>query len=366
MNFLGDLIPTAVVLGVLILIHEFGHFVACRFAGVRVEKFSVGFGPEILHIQGKETRYVISLFPFGGYVKPSGESVSELELGQLKPHDYLAASVLKRIFIVVAGVLMNYLLSFFLFVTIFMAGRPMPLAQIGGFVKDYPAESSGLAKGDRVVAVDGVTVELWSDLTERLGRVSREQVELKVIRSGKEKNLHIPVRVEAVRDVFGKVHKLARMGILPDPEAFEIEKLSLRDAFREGLLTELHLTGMTYKALFFLVTGRLSLKTISGPIGIVAMTGTAAKMGWVYLLHLTAVLGISLAVINLLPIPALDGGHLLFLLIEALRGKRVSLRFQEWVTQIGITFLMVLMILVLCNDLINLQIFDHLKTAFGR
>ena len=365
MNFLSDLIPTAVVLGALILIHEFGHFLACRLSKVRVEKFSIGFGPEIFHIQGKETRYAVSLFPLGGFVKPSGESVSELEMGELKPYDYLAAPVYKRIFIVVAGVLMNYLLSFALFVTIFVSGRPTPLAQIGDFVKGYPAESSELVRGDRVIAVNGEPVKLWNDLTEKLNHVSGNEVGLRVIRGEKELDLRIPVRVETVRDVFGKIHELPRMGILPDPKAFEIEKLSFPDALKEGFLTEVHLTGMTYKAFFFLATGRLSLKTISGPIGIMAMTGSAAKMGMIYLLHLTAVLGISLAVINLLPIPALDGGHLLFLLIEAVRKRRVSLEFQERVTRIGFTFLMILMVLVLCNDLINLQVFGRLKTAFG-
>ena len=365
MSFLTNLLPTAAVLGILILIHEFGHFLACRFSGVRVEKFSIGFGPEIFHWKGKETRYVVSLLPFGGYVKPSGESISEIESGELRPYDYLAAPVWKRVFIVVAGVAMNYLLSFVLFVGIFVVGRPTPLAQIGGLVKGYPAESSGLIKGDRVLAVDGVSVKLWRDLTERLNQVSSEQIQLKILRQGKELEVRVPVRMENLQDVFGKAHRLPRIGILPDQEAFEIEKLAFPTAVREGFETEFQLTAMTYKALFYLVTGRLSLRTISGPIGIVAMTGTAAKMGMIYVLHLTAVLGISLAVINLLPIPALDGGHLIFLLIEAVSGRRPSLEFQERVTQIGFTFLMILMVLVLYNDLVNLQIFDRLKVALG-
>lgn len=366
MNLLFSLIPTAIVLGILILVHEFGHFLACRISGVRVEKFSIGFGPKLVSFKGKETEYVISLFPFGGYVKPSGESVSEVEAGQLRPYDYLAAPVWKRIFIVVAGVLMNYLLSFVLFVAIYMIGRPVPLAQIGDFVKDYPAEASGLQKGDRVVAIDGAPVKLWAELTEKLNQVTREEVGLRVIRQEKELTVKVPVRLEPMKDVFGKTHTVPRMGILPDQEAFIVEKLSFSVALKEALVTEVNLAVMTYKGLFYLVTGRLSLKTISGPIGIMAMTGTAAKLGIVYLLHLTAILGISLAVINLLPIPALDGGHLVFLLMEAVRGKQVSLKFQERVTQIGFTFLMILMVLVLYNDIINLQVFDRIKAAFGR
>lgn len=366
MNFLTDLIPTLMVLGVLILVHEWGHFIACRLTKVRVEKFSIGFGPELIHFQGKETRYAISLFPFGGFVKPSGESLSEVEGGALRPYDFLAASVGKRVLIVTAGVAMNYLLSFLLFLTIFLAGRPIPLAQIGDFVEGYPAASSGLAKGDRIIAVGNIPVHSWEDLTEKLSQISTPEANLKIERSGRVKTVNLPLRVETVKDIFGETHQIRRLGIKPDPEALETERLSFGAALREAFWTEVHLTAMTYKGFYYLVTGRLSLKTISGPIGIMTMTGVAAKMGVIYVLHLTAVLGISLAVINLLPIPALDGGHLLFLLIEVIQGRRVSLQFQERVTQIGFALLMLLMVFVLYNDLVNLQIFDRLKLVLGR
>ncbi len=365
MNFLIGIVPTILVLGILILIHELGHFIACRLTGVRVEKFSIGFGPEIFRIQGKETCYVISLLPFGGYVKPAGESASEISAEGPRPDEYLGASIPKRIFIVVAGVAMNYLLSFFLFFTIFVAGRPVPLAQVGGFVKGYPAESSGLVRGDRITAVGSVKVNTWEELTQTLSSLQDSKVELEIARQKETKRLSLPLRVEEVQDIFGKPHRVARLGIIPDSEVHRTERLSLVPALREAFLTEVHLTALTYQSIFYLATGRLSLKTVSGPIGIMAMTGTAAKMGAIYLLHLTAVLGISLAVINLLPIPALDGGHFLFLLIEAVQRKRVSMEFQERVTQIGFAFLMVLMVLVLYNDLVNLQVIDRVKAVFS-
>ncbi len=363
---LGGLIPTIVVLGVLILIHEWGHFIACRMSGVRVEKFSIGFGPEIFHIQGKETRYVLGLLPFGGYVKPAGESVSEVEAEGPKPGDYLGAPVLKRIFIVVAGVFMNYLLAFVIFFGVFIAGRPITLAQIGGFVEGYPAASAGLHKGDRILTVNGLAVDSWNGLTEELTRVSTSKVKLEVQRGGKTKQFEIPVKREEVRDVFGKTHVLSRIGILPDSEAYRIEKASPVSAFQEAGLNVYHLTVLSYKALYYLASGQLSLKTVSGPLGIMAMTGTAAKMGIVYLMHLAAILSISLAVINLLPIPALDGGHLLFLLIEAVQRRRVSLVFQERASQVGFALLIILMVLVFYNDLINLQVLDRVKQVFGR
>ena len=176
----------------------------------------------------------------------------------------------------------------------------------------------------------------------------------------------MPVRTEEVKDVFGKTHRLARLGILPDPGALRIEKLSPAAALREAFVTEVHLTVMTYKAFYFLITGQMSLKTLSGPVGIVAMTGMAVQMGLIHLLHLTAVLSISLAVINLLPIPALDGGHLLFLLIEAVQRRRVSLEFQERAAQVGFVLLMALMVFVLYNDLVNLEVVDRLKMVFNR
>lgn len=366
MNFLWSILPTLAVLGALILVHEWGHFMACRLSGVRVEKFSIGFGPELFHWERKGTRYVLSLFLFGGYVKPAGESASEVGPEGLKPCDYLAAPVLKRIFIVVAGVLMNYLLGFILFTAIFLIGRPVTLAQIGGFVEGYPAAQSALASGDHIVAVEGVPVTTWDELTGQLQQVQGTEVTLQIERHERLSAHKVPVRVEEVKDVFGKTHRLARLGILPDPRAQRIERLSLAAALREAVITEVHLTAMTYKAFYLLITGQMSLKTLSGPVGIVAMTGMAVQMGLIHLLHLTAVLSISLAVINLLPIPALDGGHLLFLLIEAVQRRRVSIEFQERAAQIGFVLLMALMVFVLYNDLVNLEVVDRLKMVFNR
>ena len=153
MSFLTSLGPTIIVLGVLIVIHEFGHFLACRMSGVKVEKFSIGFGPEIFHWQGKETRYAVSLFPLGGFVKPAGETFGELGASGAKKGDYLAAPLLSRIFIVVAGVLMNYFLAYALFVFMFVVGKPVPGTTVGEFVADFPAISSGMQIGDKILSV---------------------------------------------------------------------------------------------------------------------------------------------------------------------------------------------------------------------
>lgn len=363
MSFLASIIPALIVLGVLIIIHEFGHFLACRISRVRVEKFSIGFGPEIFSWQGKETRYAVSLFPLGGFVKPAGESISEVDAVGMKPGDYLAAPLGARIFIVVSGVLMNYFLAFALFVVIFLIGRPVAGTTIGGFVEGYPAKTSGLQTGDKIIAVDERPVKNWQELTGTLGTAS-SSVRLAVDRKGEPVSIQLAPKVETIKDLFGQLHEVKRLGITPDPQASEFERFGLLGALRAAWETEVFLTVMTHKAIFYLLLGKLSVKTISGPIGIITMTGTAAQLGLPYVLQLTATLSVSLAVINLLPIPALDGGHLLFLLIEAVRRKRVSLAFQERATQVGFFLLLTLMVFIIYNDLVNVDAFEKIKNLF--
>lgn len=365
MNFLFSLIPTVLVLGILILIHEFGHFIACRLARVKVEKFSIGFGPEIFHWQGRETRYVVSLFPLGGFVKPRGESMSEIQSPQgPQPGDYLAAPLGARIVIVTAGVFMNYVLAYVLFTAVFMTGRPVPGTVIGNFVEGYPAQQSGLRLQDRIAVVQGEEVRTWFDMLAALEKAPPGPLVLGIEREGEILDLTLTPKAEQMTDIFGKAHEVKRLGIQPHPKAVEFERYSFLEAAGRALETELHLTGMTYKAIFYLLLGKISLKAMSGPVGIIAMTGDAARMGLPYVLQLSATLSVSLAVFNLLPFPALDGGHLLFFLIEAVRRKRVSLEFQDRATQVGFVLLLALMGFIIYNDLVNLNVFDKVKNLF--
>ena len=366
MTFLASLFPALIVLGLLIIIHEFGHFLACRLTGVKVEKFSIGFGPEIFNWQGGGTRYVISLLPLGGFVKPAGETVSETDASGPKPGDYLAAPLLSRIFIVCAGVAMNYILAFVLFTAIFLMGRPVPGTTVGGFMKGYPAETSGLAAGDQITALNGQKVETWKDLTDLIEISSGAPVEITVERGAQKLALKIIPKVESGKDLFGHTGQVKRLGIMPDPKANKFEKYGLKDSLRAAWETEVFLTVMTHKAIFYMIMGKLSMKALSGPIGIVTMTGSALHLGLPYILQLTATLSISLGVINLFPVPALDGGHLLFLLIEAVRRKRVSLEFQERATQVGFLLLLTLMVFIIYNDLVNVDAFDRLRGIISR
>ena len=370
MNLIYSLLPTLLVLGVLILIHELGHFIACRLTRVRVEKFSIGFGPEIFHWQGKETRYAVSLFPLGGFVKPAGESVSEVEPSGATPGDYLAAPLWARMIIVVAGVAMNYLLAFVLFVAIFMIGRPVPGTTIGDFVKGYPAASSGLQAGDRITQVNGESVRTWTELTNAFESSKEAELQLIVQRNADGQVSEIPFRVtpklDEAQTIFGEKVSVKRLGIMPHPEAQEFERYGFLQSLSRAWETEVFLTTMTHKAIYFLILGKVSMKNISGPIGIMTMTGSAAKLGLPYVLQLMATLSVSLAVINLLPVPALDGGHFLFLLIEGIQRKKVSLRVQERATQIGFALLMALMVAILYNDLVNIDAFEKIRGLFQK
>lgn len=363
-EFLLHLIPAAIILGLLIFVHELGHFLACRLAGVGVEKFSIGFGPELLAWQGKTTRYSLALIPFGGFVKPQGETSQEVEeRGAPDPRDFLSASRWSRFFILIAGVAMNFLFAYLLFVAVMLMGRPVLSTVIGGFVKGYPAETSGLQVGDRVTHLNGAPVANWQEMTMRILRRDETALTFTVIRGGQSRTVRVVPKLEEGRDIFGQLRRVPRIGIKP-AEHFVVEQYGLREALMKGAQLECELTFLTYEALWRLATGALSLRTISGPIGIISLAGHAARLGMVALLQFTAMLSVSLAVINLLPIPALDGGHLVFLAIDAIRRKQLSVSFQERVTQIGFYFLMTLMVLVVYNDLVNMGALEKLKLFF--
>ena len=364
MSFLTSVLPAVVVLGILIVIHEFWHFIACRLSGVKVEKFSIGFGPEIFSWKGKETTYVISLLPLGGFVKPAGESFSETGPEGPKPGDYLAAPLLSRIVIVVAGVFMNYVLAYVLFAAIFTMGRPVPGTTIATFVDGYPAKTSGLVKGDTITQINDVKVSTWRDLMSALDGAPEGPLQIAVLRQGNSQNITLTPKSEDVKDVFGKHVKVKRLGIMPDPTAAKFEKYSLLESLKISWETVVTMASMTYQALFYLAMGKLSLKTISGPIGIITMAGSAGHLGVPYVLQLMASLSVSLAVINLLPIPALDGGHFLFLLLEGITRKPVSLKVQERATQVGFYLLLGLMVFVIYNDMVNLEVISKIKLVF--
>jgi regulator of sigma E protease len=366
MNSLVSLLPALIVFGVLIIVHEFGHFIACRRSGVRVEKFSIGFGPELVHWQSAETRFSISLFPLGGFVSPAGEEASKVGSEGPKPGDFLAAPVLSRIFIVVSGVVMNYVLAFVVFWAVFMIGRPMPGTVVGGFVKGYPAEASLLKVSDKILKVNDRAVANWKDILGSFDEAAGAMIKLDIERpragaAPEHLIVQIKPKVEDAKDLFGKKVQMRRVGIMPDPGVYVTERYGALPAIRKAWELEVSQTVLTHKALFYLITGQLSPKNLMGPLGIIQVSGQAAKAGIAALLQLLAILSVSLAVINLLPFPALDGGHLVFLLFELVTRRRISPVWQERITTGGFFLLMALMVFVIYNDVVNLSILDKLK-----
>lgn len=365
----GSLLPALVVFGALVIVHEWGHFIACRLSGIRVEKFSIGFGPELFHWQSKETRFTLSLFPLGGFVSPAGEEASKIGPEGAKPGDFLAAPVGARTFVVVSGVVMNYVLAFVLFWVVFVIGRPQPGTVVGSFVKGYPAEASLLKAGDKILKVNSAPVADWKKVLEALDRASGDSVRFDVLRpasGGKAEPLVILIKpkLEKTQDVFGKSFVSRRVGILPDPKVIVTERYGFFPALGKAWDLEVSQAGLTHKAIFYLVTGRISPKNLMGPLGIIQLSGQAAAAGLATLLQLLAVLSVSLAVINLLPFPALDGGHLIFLVCEAVTHRRLSPVLQEKITTGGFVLLMILMVFVLYNDLVNMQIIIKIKSLW--
>ena len=346
------------------MVHEFGHFIVARRLGVRVEKFSFGFGPKLFSIKKGETEYLICLVPLGGYVKMAGDEPGENITGQR--WEFLSRNAADRFKIIFAGPLLNYILAFLIFSVIFMFGSPTLTTEVGTLLKGYPAESQGIMAGDRILAIDGKNVKYWEDVTEIIHKHTDGVMILSISRSGKTFNKPITPMVRRTKDIFGKEVQIALIGIAPS-QKIESVRYGPLVSFRMGFRKLAQLTYMTYKALWSIVIGRLSFKeSMTGPIGIFIITGQAAKLGFIYILQLMGVLSASLAIFNVLPFPVLDGGHIIFLIIEKFRGKPLSLKAQETAANICVSFLILLTIFVFYNDIIKFGIFDKILKIFKK
>ena len=354
-----SLISFIIVLSILVIVHEFGHFIVAKKMGVAVEKFSIGFGPEIVGVTKRETRYSISLIPLGGYVKLAGETGVEGVEGDKR--EYMSRTVGERVRIIFAGPLLNYILAFFIFSFVFMVGNPTLTAKVGKVMPGYPAESAGLKAGDKIISINNKNVLYWEDVTNIVHTNKNQELSLLVNRDGVETVVQVTPKSQEMNTLFGSKKKISIMGIAPSDEIVYVKYDFIKSIYMgaEKLWT---LTYITCRALWASVTGAIPIKeSMTGPIGIFYITGQAAKMGLVYLLQLMGVLSASLAIFNLLPVPVLDGGHILFLAIEKIRKKPVSVKMQENVTQVGISLLIVLMLFVFYNDFIRFGIFEKLS-----
>jgi len=340
------------ILGLLIIVHEFGHFIVAKRLGVRVEKFSFGFGRRLLSRKRGDTEYSISLIPLGGYVKLAGDSVEEFKNNT---DEYLSKTPSQRARIIFFGPLLNYVLGFLCFWLIFFVGYPTLTTKVGGLIEGFGAKEAGLQVGDKIIAVDGKGVDFWEDLQVAIqSKKAATKVTLSVLRDSKEYNLDVKIKEKNLDDALGQKHNVGLIGITPKDEIVKVRHGFLK-SFVLGINKTLDLTIMTYKALWRMVTGKLSMReSITGPLGIFYITSKAASIGMVALLHLVAVLSVSLAIFNLLPLPVLDGGHIVLLAIEKIRGKQLGIKAERIVTQIGFTLIVSLALFATYNDMVRL------------
>jgi len=247
-----------------------------------------------------------------------------------------------------------------------MFGSRTLTTEVGSLLKDYPAEKSGLVVGDKIIKADGKDVKYWEDMTEMIRKHLEGPIKLTIEKNGKISDVEIQPVIKDVKDIFGKHTKIALLGIAPS-QKIESVRYGFFESFSKGFKKVIDLTAITYKAIWSIATGSLSVKeSMTGPIGIFIITGKAARMGLIYLFHLMAGLSASLAIFNLLPLPVLDGGHILFLFVEKLRGKPLSVKVQENIANIGVGLLILLTVFIFYNDIVKFGIFDHIGKFFRR
>jgi len=339
------------ILSILIVVHEFGHFAIAKRIGVKVEKFSLGFGPLVLSKQKNDTQYCINAIPLGGYVKLAGDNLEEYKG---KPNEYLAKTPGQRTIIILFGPLLNYILGFLCFWLILFVGYPTLTTKVGGLIDGFGAKDAGMQVGDKITAVDGKKVDYWEDMQKIIqNKKTATEVHLSFLRSNQEHTIDIKIKEKQLEDPLGQRRNVGLIGITPADEIVKV-KHGFFQAFLLGINKTWNLTIMTYKAVWRMLTGKLALReSVTGPLGIFYITSKAASLGIIAILHLIAVLSVSLAIFNLLPLPVLDGGHILLLAIEKVRGKYLSLKTERIITQIGLTLIISLAVIVTYNDLLR-------------
>ncbi|HEV8341660.1 MAG TPA: RIP metalloprotease RseP [Candidatus Binatia bacterium] len=346
------IVSALIGLGVLIIIHELGHFLVAKKLGVGVLTFSVGFGPKLLKRKIGETEYALSAFPLGGYVKMIGEDPEE-EVSQADiERSFSHQGVGKRAAIVAAGPLFNLLLAVVLFGAIFMFyGVPLLTTRIAGVEPGSPAAKAGIQKGDRVVAVDGDAIREWEELSARIKQSQGKPLQLTVQRADQEITVTVQPTMREGKNIFGETIDTWVIGIASE---VSMEKSNPLLAIGNGFYKTGEYSVLTLLGLVKMIRGDVSPKNLGGPLLIAQMAGQQAQEGLASFLFFVAILSVNLGVLNLLPIPVLDGGHLLFFLIESLLGRPVEVKHRERAQQIGIFVLILIMVYAFYNDISRL------------
>ena len=328
------------VFGILVTVHEFGHFITAKLTGMKVEEFSIGFGPTIYQQQEGETLYSLRMLPLGGYNKIAGMDPDDPEDPE---HGFNSKPVSSRMLVILAGSLMNILLPVLIFFGLFLAfGMDVPENKpvLGQIIEGYPAEQSGLKEGDRILSINGKPVHEWLDIRKNIADSGMQPIPFEIQRDKEKLTITVTpgVNPETGKPFIGVVSSLKNVRLTPGQAAVA------------SVTATKNIIKNMYASLYHMVTGKTKAE-FSGPVGVAKMAGEVAHKGFDRLMQFTAMLSLNLAIINLLPLPALDGGHFLILLIEAVTGHKLGKTAMQNIQKVGVAMILALTIFATFKDL---------------
>ncbi len=360
----GYLVPFLFVLTIVVFFHELGHFLVARWCGVRILVFSIGFGPELVGFNDRHgTRWKLAAVPLGGYVKFFGDenaaSVPDHEAAAAmtpaeRRDSFFYKPVWQRAAVVAAGPIANFLLAIFIFAAVFaLHGKQTTSARVDSVQAGSAAAEAGFQPSDVILSIDGRPIESFNDMQRIVSASAGQKLEFVVERGGTRQTLHAVPALKEVKDNFGNMHRIGLLGISRSmaPGDVKVEKVGPLSAIALGAQETWFVIDRTMSYIGGVVAGRESADQLGGPIRIAQVSGQVATAGFVALMHLAAVLSVSIGLLNLFPIPLLDGGHLLFYAIEAFRGRPLSERAQEVGFRIGLAIVLMLMVFATYNDI---------------
>lgn len=363
--------PFLVALMIIVFIHELGHFLVARWCGVDIEVFSIGFGKEIAGWQDRHgTRWKLSWIPLGGYVKFKGDAnAASMPDGNQSnagiprdPGNFHGKPVWQRALVVAAGPIANFLLAIAIFAAaFFFVGSPIIEPRVDEVMQGSAAEKAGIQQGDLILSVNGSEIGNFDDLAIAISTRAGEEVTLVIDRGGSRVEIKAVPDLREEPDGFGGMKRIGILGVRHNIQGdVSYEKVGLVDSIKRGVERTTLIVDMTFRYIGKMITGREKVDQLSGPIGIAKIAGDAASMGFFQFVSVIAFLSVSIGLINLFPIPMLDGGHLVYYAIESVRGKPLGPDAQEWGFRIGFSVVIMLMVVGTWNDVVRL-----LTMAFG-
>lgn len=345
-----SLIYGIIALSLLIFVHELGHFIVARIFDVKVLTFSLGFGKKLISFKGRETEYALSAIPLGGYVKLLGESPDDIVNEEEAHRAYSNKPPLIKMLIAFTGPFFNILFAFLLFYIVFISGYNVLSTKVGSVEKNYPAYEAGIKPGDIIVAVDNIKVQEWNELMDVMARTEKTPVKFTIQRGDEIFDLHIHPKTIEGKNIFGEKITRKVIGVTASND-FLKRKEGIVNAIPKAANQTYFLSKVTVLGIIKLIEGTISPKQIGGPLLILEVAGKQAKEGKKNLIYFVAIISINLAIINLLPIPILDGGHMLFYTIELIIRRKLSQRFIEISQKVGMGVLIAIMALAFFNDI---------------